>query len=57
MAARSVFRGVHLSITVGTLDRPTGLKGEYHIFCDSKSDYYDITDGLPRYPGPGCALA
>ncbi|MFI5015627.1 MAG: GFA family protein [Hyphomicrobiales bacterium] len=40
-----------ISITGGTLDRPTGLKIQYHIFCASKSDYYDITDGLPQYDG------
>jgi hypothetical protein len=38
-----------ISITAGTLDQPTGLKIAYHIFCASKSDYYDITDDLPRY--------
>jgi hypothetical protein len=38
-----------ISITAGTLDRPTGLRTKYHIFCGSKSDYYDITDGLKQY--------
>ncbi|MFA5958859.1 GFA family protein [Hyphomicrobium sp.] len=35
-------------ITAGTLDKPTGLKIGEHIFVASKSDYYDITDGLPQ---------
>jgi hypothetical protein len=35
-------------ITAGTLDPPTGLKIAEHIFVASKSDYYDITDGLPQ---------
>jgi hypothetical protein len=35
-------------ITAGTLDQPTGLKIAEHIFVASKSDYYDITDGLPQ---------
>jgi hypothetical protein len=35
-------------ITAGTLDKPTGLKIGAHIFVASKSDFYDITDGLPQ---------
>lgn len=35
-------------ITAGTLDKPTGLKISEHIFVASKSDFYDITDGLPQ---------
>lgn len=35
-------------ITAGTLERPTSLKIAEHIFVASKSDYYEITDGLPH---------
>jgi hypothetical protein len=35
-------------ITAGSLDQPTGLKLSEHIFVASKSDFYDITDGLPQ---------
>jgi hypothetical protein len=35
-------------ITAGSLDQPTGLKINAHIFVASKSDFYDITDGLPQ---------
>lgn len=35
-------------ITAGTLDKPTDLKLAEHIFVASKSDYYDIADGLPQ---------
>lgn len=35
-------------ITAGTVDKPTGVKVAEHIFVGSKSDYYDITDGLPQ---------
>lgn len=35
-------------ITAGTLDKPTGLKVAEHIFVASKSDFYDITVGLPQ---------
>ncbi|MFJ5487734.1 GFA family protein [Hansschlegelia beijingensis] len=37
-------------VTAGTLDRPTGLRLAQHIFVASKSDYYDLTDGLPQKP-------
>ena len=41
--------GHEMSIMAGTLDRPTGLTGENHIFLSSKSDYYDVNDGLPQF--------
>jgi len=37
-----------ISITAGTLDTPTNLKLEEHIFVADKSDYYTIDDGVPR---------
>ena len=46
---RKVEGGKTMAMTAGTLDRPTGLRMKYHIFCDSRSDYYDITDGLTQY--------
>ncbi len=38
-------------IIAGSLDRPTGLKTMGHIFVGEKSDFYEITDGLPQYEG------
>lgn len=40
----------YTSIMAGAFDKPTGLVAGYHIFCDDKGDYYEITDGLPQYP-------
>ena len=37
-----------MSITAGSLDAPTGLSIEKHIFVGDKSDYYQIQDHLPR---------
>ena len=37
-----------MSILAGSLDEPTGLTAERHIFCSSKGDYYEIGDGLPQ---------
>ena len=38
-----------ISVAAGTLDRPTGLRLKHHIFCASRSDYYEIDDGLPQF--------
>jgi len=40
-----------VSISAGTVDPPTRLRTASHIFADSRGDYYEITDNLPRYPG------
>jgi hypothetical protein len=37
-----------MSITAGSLDAPTGLSIEKHIFVGDKSDYYQILDHVPR---------
>jgi hypothetical protein len=39
-----------VSITAGTLDPPTHIAIEQHIFVEDKSDYYSIDDGLPQQP-------
>ena len=36
------------SIMAGSLDPPTRLKIERHIFVADKSDYYTIADGAPQ---------
>ena len=43
--------GDDISINVGSLDQPTGLRIKDHIFVDDKGDYYDIDDGLPQFAG------
>jgi hypothetical protein len=35
----------YIAIAAGTLDDPTGLEIEGHIFCDFKGDYYSIEGG------------
>jgi len=37
------------SVMSGTLDAPTGITTEKHIFVADKGDYYDIADGLPQH--------
>jgi hypothetical protein len=38
-------------ILAASLDEPSGLRMAKHIFVDDKGDYYEITDGLPRFAG------
>jgi hypothetical protein len=37
-----------ISVALGALDAPTGLRLERHIFVAHQGDYYDIADDLPR---------
>ncbi len=37
-----------ISISMGALAEPTGLKLSKHIFVADKGDYYDISDNLPQ---------
>jgi len=43
-----VDRGV-IRIPAGTLDDDPGLRPQRHIFVDFKAEWFDITDGLPRF--------
>jgi hypothetical protein len=37
-----------ISVTAGTLDTPTGLSVQEHIFVADKSDYYPLNDDLSK---------
>lgn len=39
--------GPNLSIMAGSLESPTGLTLQGHIFTQTKGDYYTLDDGLP----------
>jgi hypothetical protein len=41
--------GRYISIMTGTMDTPTGLKADQHIFVMDASDYYLLADGLPQF--------
>ena len=45
--------GDHVAIMAGTIDSPTGLVTEQHIFTDFAGDYYSLNDGLPQRGGDG----
>ena len=36
-------------LMAGTLDAPTGLTMDGHVFCADAGDYYRLGDGLPRW--------
>ena len=38
----------YTAITAGSLDGPSGLSLEGHIFCESAGDYYEIAGGQYR---------
>lgn len=38
-----------ISIAAGSIDPPTGLHTERHVWLSQKADYYELTDGLPRH--------
>lgn len=39
-----------LAFSLGSLDGPTRLSLQKHIFVADKGDYYDIGDGVPQRP-------
>jgi hypothetical protein len=43
--------GPDISITAGSIDGPTGVTTEGHIFCGSKGDYYVIPEEGYRRQG------
>ena len=38
-----------ISIAAGSIDAPTGLETERHIWLSQKGDYYSLSDELPRH--------
>jgi hypothetical protein len=40
-----------ISITAGTLDRPTGLRTAAHIYTRDRADYYEIAGPGERFAG------
>ena len=40
-----------VEVALGTLDDDPGIRVLRHIFVASKAPWFDITDGLPQFPG------
>jgi hypothetical protein len=45
----TVGQGDQMRLRLGTLDTPLPAGPSMHIFADSKADWFDITDPLPRH--------
>ncbi len=45
--------GDTISVAAGSLDAPTGLSIDKHIYVDDKGDYYVISDAAEQFPGTG----
>lgn len=44
--------GPEVSIRLGAIDGDPGIRPQVHAFVDSRAPWDEITDDLPRYPGP-----
>lgn len=44
--------GPEVSIRLGSVEGDPGIRPQYHTFVDSRAPWDEITDDLPRYPGP-----
>ena len=44
--------GPEVSIRLGSVDGDPGIRPQVHTFVDSRAPWDEITDELPRYPGP-----
>ncbi|MFZ7126191.1 MAG: GFA family protein [Desulfobacterales bacterium] len=40
---------LNISIAAGSIDPPTGLFTERHVWVSQKTDYYVLTDGIPQH--------
>lgn len=44
--------GEEVSIRLGSFDGDPGIRPQCHTFVDSRAAWDEITDDLPRHPGP-----
>lgn len=38
-----------IAVAAGSLDEPTGMRMMGHVWVNQQGDYYEISDGLPKY--------
>jgi hypothetical protein len=46
---RDVQGAISVDVNVGSLDDPSAVSPEYHIWCQSQIAWFDTADTLPRY--------
>lgn len=49
IAYRDAHDAVAVDVNVATLDDPSEISPQYHIWCESRISWFDIDDSLPRY--------
>lgn len=49
LAFKVVSEPEKIDVTVASLDDPTGIRPEYHIWTASRMDGFETTDTLPRH--------
>ena len=53
LAFRAVDREPTLDVTIASLDDPSVVKPDKHIWCQSRIDWFDTADTLPRHAQGG----
>ena len=53
IAFRSTADETRVDVNLASLDDPTALAPQYHIWTDSRIAWFDTADDLPRYPDEG----
>jgi len=49
IAYRDAQAAITVDVNVGSLDDPSAVAPEMHIWCDSRISWFDTHDSLPRY--------
>jgi hypothetical protein len=49
IAFRQISDAETVDVNVGSLDDPSIVSPEYHIWCQSKMNWFEIDDDLPRF--------
>ena len=49
IAFRSIKDAETVDVNVGSLDDPTTVSPEFHIWCQSQIEWFEIDDKLPRF--------
>lgn len=49
IAYREARRAITVDVNAGSLDDPSLITPEYHIWCRSRIPWFEIADALPRY--------
>ena len=57
VAMREEILSDRVQICVGTLDEPNRVRIDDHVWTRGKASWFEIADGLPRFPASSTAVA